>query len=55
MDMNEYQELAMKTCNGQEYKLDIQIMAILGLVGESGECAELIKKARFHDRQVPHS
>jgi NTP pyrophosphatase (non-canonical NTP hydrolase) len=46
MNFAEYQEAAWRTVNEAA---DIEIMAALGLSGESGEYAEHVKKARFHD------
>lgn len=42
MNANEYQLLAMRTANGGNL-----VNATLGLAGESGEVADLIKKAEF--------
>jgi len=50
MNMNDYQELASKTCGA--YGLDMRIMSALGLAGESGEVCDLIKKAIFHGHPV---
>lgn len=44
MEINDYQELALRTAN----KVD-KINAALGLCGESGEVADLIKKYEFQD------
>ena len=54
MDLNEYQRAALRTAAavGAEARL---LNAILGLAGETGEVAELLKKHQFHghalDRQ----
>ena len=54
MDLNEYQRAALRTAAafGTEARL---LNAILGLAGETGEVAELLKKHQFHghtlDRQ----
>lgn len=48
MDMNTYQALALRTCNPA---LDAQqrlTNGALGLAGESGEAADLVKKHLFH-------
>lgn len=44
MTGNEYQKEAMRTMNAQGNHLE---NAVLGLCGESGECADMIKKAMF--------
>lgn len=56
MQINEYQNLAMRTSNQsltQESKL---INAALGLCGEAGEFADLIKKVNYqgHDKDQAH-
>ena len=49
MTLNEYQELAQRTSNKT---LDIRghlFNGVLGLAGEAGECADLMKKHYFQD------
>ncbi len=41
-----YREEVLKTMNSEANK-DLLLMGVLGLVGESGEVADLIKKNRF--------
>ena len=44
MNANEYQKLAMRTSN-KDLMVDYHILnGVLGLVGESGEVADLVKK-----------
>ena len=44
MNVNEYQKLAMKTLNPALTKRDVLMDSALGLCGESGEVADLLKK-----------
>lgn len=56
MTGNEYQELAMRTKN-PELSADHSLMnGVLGLCGESGECADMVKKLFFqgHNMDVKH-
>jgi len=48
MNLNEYQELAARTANTDLGLKDRLAMTGLGLVGETGECADLVKKHLFH-------
>ncbi|MBN1937571.1 MAG: nucleoside triphosphate pyrophosphohydrolase family protein [Anaerolineae bacterium] len=48
MDMNEYQRLALRTAGHRQDVEKVLIYTALGLTGESGEVAEMIKKAFFH-------
>lgn len=48
MDMNEYQRLALRTAGHREDTEKVLTYAALGLTGESGEVAEMIKKAFYH-------
>lgn len=43
---NEYQELAMRTANEKCQNLS---NTVLGLTGESGECADIVKKHLHHE------
>lgn len=56
MRINEYQGLAMRTSNKELSKEDHLLNGVLGLVGESGEIADLIKKNRMqgHDLDIEH-
>lgn len=52
MNMNEYQDLAQTTANKtQERKLRLAV-AGLGITGEAGEVADLIKKNLGHGHQL---
>lgn len=54
---NQYQKAAMRTASGMNYENHGMIMnAALGLCGESGEVADLVKKAVFqgHDLDKEH-
>jgi NTP pyrophosphatase (non-canonical NTP hydrolase) len=48
MKMNTYQELALRTCNPSLDARQRLTNGALGLAGESGEAADLIKKHLFH-------
>jgi len=55
--LNEYQQAAMRTASGMNYEQYGAIMnAALGICGESGEVADLVKKAAFqgHDLDREH-
>jgi NTP pyrophosphatase (non-canonical NTP hydrolase) len=59
MTANEYQKLAMRTCpvKDPEYNLlDMLANGGLGMVGEAGECADMVKKHLFqgHDLDKEH-
>ena len=49
MKMNEYQELASRTRNPHKEEL---VNYALGIAGEAGEVADLVKKARFHGHAI---
>ena len=44
MTINEYQKMAMKTLNPALTPQDVLMDSVLGLSGESGEVADLLKK-----------
>ena len=48
MNFNEYQNLAMRTAN----KSCDYANAGLGLTGEAGECADIIKKHMYHGHEL---
>ena len=51
MTINEYQELAMRTANTDD-KEKLLINGALGLCGESGEVADIIKKWQFQGHKL---
>lgn len=57
MTINEYQSLAMRTASGMNYEHHGMLLnGVLGLCGESGEVADIVKKATFqgHDLDIEH-
>lgn len=53
MTINEYQKEAMRTASGMNYeKNGMLINAALGLCGESGEVADIVKKATFQGHEL---
>ncbi len=52
MNFSEYQKEAMRTRGNYDSKRDQLMCAGLGLTGEAGEVAELIKKKCFHLKTV---
>ena len=50
MTGNEYQALAMRTRNKQLSPDDSLANGVMGLCGESGECADMVKKLFFQGR-----
>lgn len=56
MNINEYQGMAMRTSNRELSKADHLLNGVLGLVGESGEIADLVKKNRMqgHELSIEH-
>lgn len=56
MKMNEYQSAAMRTANGMDNRYPMILNGVLGLNGESGECADIVKKHLFqgHDLDEKH-
>ncbi len=44
MNINEYQQLAMRTLNPKLDKRDVLINGVMGLCGESGEAIDIVKK-----------
>ena len=51
MTANEYQNAAMRTA-GSKNPMDLLVNGVLGLAGESGECADIVKKHLFHDHEL---
>lgn len=56
MTINEYQELALKTCNTNLDKKNLLINGVMGLCGESGEAIDIVKKhlAQGHELNKEH-
>lgn len=55
MTMNEYQELAQRTARKELCQEAHLMNGILGLSGETGECADLVKKHYYQDgRDIEH-
>ena len=52
MNFNEYQKLAMVTRNPNLDRNAQLAMGALGLTGEAGETAELVKKHLYHDHPL---
>jgi NTP pyrophosphatase (non-canonical NTP hydrolase) len=52
MDFNEYQRLAARTAGAGQDGERRQIIAALGLAGEAGEFANLIKKLSAHGHDI---
>ena len=47
MTINEYQTKALRTANGGDGRVPAIVNGVLGLCGEAGECADLVKKHIF--------
>ena len=57
MTINEYQTAALRTAQTDKFSAgDILLNSVLGLCGESGEVADLVKKHLFqgHDLDIEH-
>lgn len=53
MTPNEYQREALRTANTQSLsRNDLLTNGVLGLCGESGECADMVKKSIFHGHEL---
>jgi NTP pyrophosphatase (non-canonical NTP hydrolase) len=52
--MDEYQRLALRTAGHTEDREKVLTYTALGLSGESGEVAEMIKKAFYHGHALDH-
>lgn len=51
MNMNEYQGLALRTANSLNEN-DLILNGVLGLAGESGEVADIVKKHLFQGHEL---
>ena len=51
MKLNEYQELAQRTSNKELTPKEHLFNGVLGLAGEAGECADLVKKHYYQDKR----
>jgi NTP pyrophosphatase (non-canonical NTP hydrolase) len=49
MNLNEYQELAKRTATHPDPNADMYELMALGLIGETGEVVDIIKKHKFHN------
>lgn len=56
MTINEYQKEALRTANGMVTDYPMILNGVLGLTGEAGECADIVKKCFFqgHPLKVDH-
>lgn len=56
MNINEYQQLAMRTSNRTLTPIDHILNGALGVAGEGGEVADLVKKHLYqgHDLDLQH-
>lgn len=56
MNINEYQQSAMRTLNPELNKKDVLINSVMGLCGESGEAIDIVKKwlAQGHELNKEH-
>lgn len=52
MDVDKYQELAMRTLNPEIDKKELILNASMGLCGESGEVIDLVKKHLFQGHEL---
>lgn len=52
MTLNEYQELARRTSNRELDAKGHLFNGVLGLAGEAGECADLLKKHYYQDGRL---
>ena len=52
MNMNDYQFAAMRTASGMDKRYPMILNGVLGLSGESGECADIVKKHLFQGHEL---
>lgn len=47
MNAKEYQQLALRTATNLDKPEELMLNGILGLTGEAGECADIVKKYKY--------
>ena len=52
MTANEYQIAALRTANKELNRAELLLDGILGMAGEAGECADIIKKHLFQGHEL---
>lgn len=54
--MDRYKEFVISKCSMRTVRTvgNMELTAVLGMVGEAGEIADDLKKRMFHDHQVVH-
>ena len=52
MQLSEYHEKAMRTKADYESREEQLLCAVLGILGEGGELAEIVKKARYQGHRL---
>ena len=52
MNMNDYQFAAIRTASGMDKRYPMILNGVLGLNGESGECADIVKKHLFQGHEL---
>lgn len=52
MTTNEYQQEALRTASGLNKDMPMVLNGVLGLNGESGECADMVKKHLFQGHEL---
>lgn len=53
MNLNEYQREAMRTAGSMNYDHSPMLLnGVLGMAGEAGECADLVKKHLFQGHEL---
>lgn len=52
MTPNEYQTEALRTASGMNQDVPMIVNGVLGLCGEAGECADMVKKNLFQGHEL---
>lgn len=52
MKINEYQTEALRTASGMNQDVPMIVNGVLGLCGEAGECADMVKKHLFQGHEL---